>query len=260
MSTPEAQRPRPSARTAPVTCVAGSECRRPNHACPRESSWRSPPRQRISSGHAVPNDGFERTRNARRPHIRSASSIGTGRLQHVAHTAMRPAHGFIPIRMTPPPPVLNTPRRSECRWVTRPTTTQSNLLCADPASYHTVQWPVETSLEAVAFAEPCRRRRFRAGDLTEPAWLLVLVPPVRTRRADFPQRAPQSALTRSGVIRPSGVLYEDTAVRTTCGSADSSSTADDADSGAAGGGSIEVGPVRVPTGACAHSDAARSTG
>jgi hypothetical protein len=61
-------------------------------------------------------------------------------------------------------------------------------------------WPVETSLEAVAFAEPCRRRRFRTVDLTEPAWLLGLVPPVRTRRADFPQRAPQSALARSGVI------------------------------------------------------------
>jgi len=30
-------------------------------------------------------------------------------------------------------------------------------------------WVVETSLEAVAFAEPCRERRFRAGDLTEPA-------------------------------------------------------------------------------------------
>ena len=34
---------------------------------------------------------------------------------------------------------------------------------------HLRMWVVETSLEAVAFAEPCRERRFRAGDLTEPA-------------------------------------------------------------------------------------------
>src|SRR5450631_759265 len=122
-----------------------------------------------------------------------------------------------------------------------------------------IVWPVETSLEAVAFAEPCSRRRFRTGDLTEPAGLLGLVPPVRTRRADFPQRAPQSALARSGVIKPSGVLCEDTAARTMRGSASSSSRADDADFDDADGEAIEVGPRRAPTQACAHSDAVRST-
>jgi hypothetical protein len=34
---------------------------------------------------------------------------------------------------------------------------------------------------------------FRASALTEGAWPLVLVPPLRTHRADFPQWAPQSA-------------------------------------------------------------------
>src|ERR1017187_10130313 len=34
---------------------------------------------------------------------------------------------------------------------------------------------------------------FRASALTEGAWHLVLVPPLRTHRADFPQWAPKSA-------------------------------------------------------------------
>jgi hypothetical protein len=34
---------------------------------------------------------------------------------------------------------------------------------------------------------------FRASALTEGAWPLVLVPPLRTHRADFPHWAPQSA-------------------------------------------------------------------
>src|ERR1700730_11462104 len=130
----------------------------------------------------------------------------------------------------------------------------TRLSIISTSSFLTIEWPVETSLEAVAFAEPCRRQRFRTGDLTEPALLLGLVPPVRTRRADFPQRAPQSALARSGVIRPSGVLYEDTAARTMRGSASSSSRADDADFCDADGESIDVGPRRAPTRACAHSD------
>ena len=84
----------------------------------------------------------------------------------------------------------------------------------------TTEWSVETSLEAVAFAEPCRRRRFRAGDLTEPAWTLALVRPVRTRRADCPQRAPQSAFVvkEDMGIRPFGVPFWGTAVQTTIGS------------------------------------------
>ena len=36
---------------------------------------------------------------------------------------------------------------------------------------------------------------FRVSGLTEPAWLLVPIPPRRTRRADFLHRAPQIALT-----------------------------------------------------------------
>ena len=106
-----------------------------------------------------------------------------------------------------------------------------------------IVWPVETGLDAVAFAELCRSRRFRAADLTEPAWPLVPVPPVRTRRADFPQRAPQSAFARSIAVRQSGVQCElDTPARTMHDSASNSSTADAADSGDAGGESIEVGP------------------
>jgi hypothetical protein len=104
-------------------------------------------------------------------------------------------------------------------------------------------WPVETSLKAVAFAEPCRRRRFRTGDLTEPAWPLVLVPPVRTRRADFLQRAPQNDFTPASIVKPSGVPYEGTAARTTRGSSSSSNTADGADFGAVDTGSTEAGPA-----------------
>ena len=57
------------------------------------------------------------------------------------------------------------------------------------------QWLVGTGLEAVAFTEPRRFCLFRGSALTDPAKLLVPVPPSRTRRADFPQRAPQVALT-----------------------------------------------------------------
>jgi hypothetical protein len=114
-------------------------------------------------------------------------------------------------------------------------------------------WPVETSLEAVTFAEPCRRRRFRTSDLTEPAWPLVLVPPVRTRRADLLQRAPPSAFVLKVEIdiRLSGVPLSGTAVRTMNGSAGSSSTADGADSADAERESTATEPHVVPTPACA---------
>ena len=56
---------------------------------------------------------------------------------------------------------------------------------------------VETSLETVAFAEPHCCWRFGVSALTEPAWLLELVSPSRTRRADFPHRAPQMTFTKS---------------------------------------------------------------
>jgi hypothetical protein len=55
---------------------------------------------------------------------------------------------------------------------------------------------VGTSLEPLAFAEPHCICRFRRSALTEPAYSLVLVPPLRTRRAVFPQRAPQSSSRR----------------------------------------------------------------
>jgi hypothetical protein len=122
-------------------------------------------------------------------------------------------------------------------------------------------WPVETSLEAVAFAEPCRRRHFRTGDLTEPAWPLVLVPPVRTRRADLLQRAPQSAfvLKVDMGVRPFGVPFWGTAVRTTNGSAGSSSTADAADSADAECESTVAEPASGPTPVSSGSGGVRST-
>src|SRR5262245_22344183 len=61
-----------------------------------------------------------------------------------------------------------------------------------------IVWLVGTGLGAVAFAEPRRSGPFRDRGLTEPAWRLVPVPPRRTRRADFPHRAPQVALTTTG--------------------------------------------------------------
>jgi hypothetical protein len=56
-------------------------------------------------------------------------------------------------------------------------------------------WRVATGLEAVAFAEPRQYGLFRDRGITEPAWLLVHVSPLRTRRAVFPHRAPQAAFT-----------------------------------------------------------------
>jgi hypothetical protein len=59
---------------------------------------------------------------------------------------------------------------------------------------------VETSLEAVVCAEPHCCWRFRASALTESTWPLELVSPSRTRRADFPHRAPQMTFTKSSAL------------------------------------------------------------
>src|SRR5206468_7399613 len=89
-----------------------------------------------------------------------------------------------------------------------------------------IVWLVGTGLGAVAFAEPRQSGPFRDRGLTEPAWRLVPVPPRRTRRADFPHRAPQVALTVN--VRQSHDESPRTAARTTRGSGDSTSTAGDA--------------------------------
>src|SRR5262249_10477312 len=59
---------------------------------------------------------------------------------------------------------------------------------------------VETSLEAVVCAEPHCCWRFRASALTESTLPLELVSPSRTRRADFPHRAPQMTFTKSTAL------------------------------------------------------------
>src|SRR6516164_5332176 len=88
-------------------------------------------------------------------------------------------------------------------------------------------WLVGTGLGAVAFAEPRQIRPFRGCGFTEPAWLLVPVPPRRTRRADFLHRAPQVAFTTRAFTQPRGVSPH-TAVRTTNSAGDSTRTAGDA--------------------------------
>src|SRR5713101_4759288 len=68
-----------------------------------------------------------------------------------------------------------------------------------------IVWLVGTGLGTIAFAEPCQSGPFRDRGLTEPAWRLAPVPPLRTRRADFPHRAPQVALaTRPSDSRMTG--------------------------------------------------------
>src|SRR6266568_154793 len=102
----------------------------------------------------------------------------------------------------------------------------------------------------------------RATDLISSAWgtlwwvgtslavnPLVLVPPRRTRRADFPQRAPQVALVRL-VVRPSrGVSTTHTVIRTRIDSVDRTSRAGAADSVVSTYGPIAVvpraGPVKL---------------
>jgi len=60
---------------------------------------------------------------------------------------------------------------------------------------------VETSLEAVALCGASRLSdAFRASALTERAWLLELVSPSRTQRADFLHWAPQMTLRRPPFI------------------------------------------------------------
>src|SRR5262249_32249997 len=86
-----------------------------------------------------------------------------------------------------------------------------------------IVWLVGTGLGAVALAEPRQGRPFRGSGLTEPAWHLVSVPPLRTRRADFPHRAPQVALTVT--LRQSHDEVADTGAQTTSGSGGSTSTA-----------------------------------
>jgi hypothetical protein len=88
----------------------------------------------------VPNDGFDSTRNARRPHIRSAR-IGTERVQHTAHTAIRPWTRIIAILMTrllPPLILINAAALGCNRFAeSRSNHTRSMLICVHPIRYHT---------------------------------------------------------------------------------------------------------------------------
>src|SRR5215472_8485340 len=59
---------------------------------------------------------------------------------------------------------------------------------------------VETSLEAVVFAEPHGLLRLSRQCPHEPTWLLERVSPSRTRRADFPHRAPQMTFTKCAAL------------------------------------------------------------
>src|SRR5262245_59395086 len=108
------------------------------------------------------------------------------------------------------------------------TTRESPTRCLIKRTNHpwSMAWLVGTGLGAVAFAEPRQRCPFRGSGFTEPAWRLVPVPPLRTRRADFPHRAPQVALTVS--VRQSHDEVPDTGAQTTRGSRGSTSTAGDA--------------------------------
>jgi hypothetical protein len=83
-------------------------------------------------------------------------------------------------------------------------------------------WWVGTSLEAVASCgASLSSDSFEPVPSPSEAWLLVLVPPLRTHRADFPQWAPQSAFAEwpcqtvgcSDLLGGSGSLNQSRVVR-----------------------------------------------
>src|SRR5262250_3872381 len=120
-------------------------------------------------------------------------------------------------------------------------------------------WRVGTSLRAVAFAEPCQCGLFRVRGFTEPAWPFVLVPPLRTRRADFPHRAPQVAFHFRRPFRQMHDGSPHTAVRTTNSAGDSTRTAGDAGCVGAAPESTAERPRALQRPVAVCSDAIRST-